>query len=1438
MKPSLKPVVCSLLASCWLLFGAAIAEPLPKSAVPDPLKSWIPWVLHGHEMLACPRAFNSGDADNDSERACLWPSRLELNVSGKGAVFRLEVQVFGAPALVSLPGEPGKWPQSLKSNGAPLAVTSRDDRPVALLPAGSHVVTGVLPWAEMPEDVQLPRDTGSLQLTMDGHAVNRAADEEGRLWLQSAKDQGQESDALTLRTARLVDDDIPLRVTTHLDLEVSGKPREVQVPMALLPGFVAESLNSQLPARLQDDGMLRLQVRPGNWVVDLVGHRMAPTSTLALPQGQSEEIWSFVAHNELRVVNAQGLTSVDPKQVPLPDVWRGYPAFQIKPGQSLQLVESRRGNPNPIADKLSLQRQIWLDFDGKGYTMQDAFTGTLSRTWRLEMAAPAVLGRVATEHDDQPVTRRAGATGDGVEMRLGTLTTMTADSRLEANSRVLPASGWAVDINSASADLNLPPGWQLLHASGVDKAEGSWLERWTLWDFFVVLLTTLVAAKLLGRKAAALLALALVASAHMHWAPRDAWLVLLGALALTRVLPNGKLQRTATWVSRLCVAVIALMLLPHAVEQIRLAIHPALEQPWQTNADSSGLMPGVPVYKLGTVKPMQAVVIQEDIVPPAPAPAPAPEPTETPRSVSVATPAVAPPPPFIPKPDAARRALAGKRSVAESKLYAPVGNAQGQQEGASLRDIDPNAKVQTGPGLPNWHWQTHHLRWQGPVQATQTLHLFLLPPWATAVLRLAGLALLVASFWLAVRALPARKNDNGEQQQSTIPNALTAASLAAVLAIMLGGLPTDSRAAETAEAAPGPGAPSSAILDELRAKITGAPSCLPQCADIARLRIEARGSQMQLRLEVHALADTMLPLPGQGTNWRPNVVSSDGKPAVVRRDESGALWLAVHAGVTPVLLMADVGNAANVEVTLPMPVREVTAQADGWTLNGLDARGLSAGALSLSRSAVGSGHSDDGTQRDGLPAFVRVQRTLRLGLHWTMDTQIQRLTPSRAPVRVKIRLLPGETVNNETVRVEDGVALVQLGAEESASFASSVKENPHLQWTSGQDSNQIERWSLEPSTQWHVQWSGIAPVQYVDSGSQRLLLGWQPWPGESVTLDTSKPTGSAGQTLTIDQQTISMTPGLHATDVAASARLRTSQGGNHHVQLPIDAEFLGLTVDGASLPVRPQGRELLIPITPGAHTLKIDWREPRGIDWWFGVTPLALGTTGVNATTEIQLGPDRVVLAVGGPAMGPTVLFWGVLLALLGAALALGRTSRTPLATGAWFLLGMGLAQTTLWGTAVVVAFFFALAARRLPYTANGAGMGRKTFNLLQIVLVLWALLCAAIVFDAIQTGLLGYPDMMVSGNGSSAAHLQWYQDRFAGQPEATWVLSMPVLAYRLLMLLWALWLAASIVKWVRWAWESFSLGGYWRKRETSGQMPTQVAAGTEEEKPEPASPH
>ena len=1347
-----------MAAMVGFLSSVAIAAPLNKDQVPASLKDWLPWAMHGQEALLCPPPYNGEQA-----KACVWPSWLELRASAQAASFRFEVQVYGAVSLVALPGEATRWPQNVKANGRALAVSESDGRPVALLEPGRHVIEGSIPWADMPQDLQLPKSVGIVALWVDGAQVSRAPDAEGRVWLKQSPAVAQSTEAHTVHTTRLVDDQVPMRVTTHYDIAISGKARDIELPMALLPGLVAESIDSPLPVRLQDGGKLVVQGRPGNWSIELRARLMSPVQALTLPKGaaSSEEIWSFAAHNEVRLVSVEGAASVDPKQVAMPEPWRAYPAYRLRPGETLKLVQTRRGNPVPNPDALSIAREFWLDFDGQGYTVHDEITGTLSRSSRLELAAPGVLGRASLNDDDQSITRLRTPGPDGLEVRTGAAR-LSADSRVVGDVRTLPASGWAVDFNKASAVLNLPPGWRLLHAAGVDRADGSWVSRWTLWDFFFVLLSALAAGKLFGWKRGALLGAALVLSWHMPGAPQSLWLLMLACHALTKVLPAGKLLVLSTWAAKACAGLIALLLLPYAVQQVRLSMYPALERPWQTMGEAQG-------------DQRAAHADMEEA--PSPEADGAPTASTSSRAYSLGKPAAPP----APVPKLVQR----------------------------MEEQDPGAKVQTGPGLPSWQWNAHRLAWQGPVQQSQSLSLVLLPPAGTVALRLGSLALLVMALLSLVSRTP------WWPRRHSTPVAPAGATLATVLAwvcaALLMGAQGDVRAAEPAAPVT---PPASALLDELRSKLTAPPDCMPRCADVPRLWLVAAGSRIQLRLEAHALADVTMPLPGQGVNWRPASVTVEGKPAVIRRDDAGALWIALSKGVNQVVLDADVGNASAVDISLPMPVREVKSQTQGWTLAGLDARGLASGALSLSREQSSVQAEDRGTLRDALPPFVRVERTFHLGLRWTAETRIQRITPSLAPLRVKVQLVSGESVNDDAVQVQDGVATVQLGANDSVAFVSTLKESPKLSLNSSKELNQIEVWKLDTSTQWHVGLSGIAPVVHQESG--RWMPTWQPWPGEQVVIDVSKPAGVAGQTFTVDRVDTNVNPGARATDVSAQTALRSSQGGNHRFQLPSGAELLAVTVDGLVLPVQQQAGAVMVPITPGAHVVKVDWREPRGMGWWFQSEALNLGAAGVNDRTSINVPADRVVLVVGGPPVGPAVLFWGVLIVIIAVGWGLGRSGFTPLSAVSWVLLGLGVAQMSLVGIAVVVGWFLLMEARR----RFGPALSRRWFIAAQVAVALWGLLAAGVLLETVRVGLLGYPDLMVLGNGSDAAHLHWYADRFAASTAQAWVLSAPVYVYRVAMLLWALWLSASLLRWVKWAWECFSAGGYWRDNPKPPQAP------------------
>jgi hypothetical protein len=175
--------------------------------------------------------------------------------------------------------------------------------------------------------------------------------------------------------------------------------------------------------------------------------------------------------------------------------------------------------------------------------------------------------------------------------------------------------------------------------------------------------------------------------------------------------------------------------------------------------------------------------------------------------------------------------------------------------------------------------------------------------------------------------------------------------------------------------------------------------------------------------------------------------------------------------------------------------------------------------------------------------------------------------------------------------------------------------------------------------------------------------------------------------------------------------------------------------------------------------------------------------------------------------MGPAVIIWGILIVLILIAFGLGRVSLTPLNTWQWILLLVVLSQVPIQWALIVVGWLMLLGWRAKLATETTA----FKFNLIQIGLVVLTLVALSTLFYAVKQGLLGYPEMHIAGNGSSAFLLNWYEDRTTGTLPQVWVISTPVWIYRILMLLWALWLAFALLRWLKWGWQCFSDQTLWK---------------------------
>lgn len=1376
--------VLVFLAVCYgLLTGSAQAVygPVP---VPEPLKPWQPWVMQDQSTYPCP--FSAQDYDT---RVCAWPTSLHLDISDNGASFAQHWQVYQSGYL-ALPGGGKVWPQTVTLNGERAAIVMKDQRPWVYADAGAIDIRGDIPWSVLPDALPLPPATALLTVTRNGERINFPnLDAEGRYWLkQPLVEELQaptQEEQITLRVYRRLSDEIPFIVETLVEAEVSGKPREALLGPALLPGYQLRAFAAELPARLEEGGQLRVQLRAGLWQFRVTGQQTETVTQVAKPVSATpwpeDEIWVFEPQSALRTVRVENADALDPQQTTLPPEWRQWQAYRVSVEQPLTLAVLRRGDPEPAPNQLQLNKVMWLDFDGGGWTIKDSLSGQVHRRWRLQSDGQTALGEVSVNGVPQVITRLQAADNDGVEVRESNLR-LESVSRIESDSAPrhwsIAVSGWQEDFQSLSAKVHLPPGWRLLAASGVDNAWPTWLGDWSVWDVFLLLIAVAAVGKVIGWgwSAVAVVALALV----YPESPVLLFLVvnLVAAVALARLLDVGAMRKWVESYVRISALVLVMVTLPFVVQQVRLALYPQLENPYTRISDSSR-------YASSTDSYGGEMVMQD-------------------QAAGDATEAAASMPAMSYAPEAKQAMPRTKPGGIAASDRIVMTASRGKSHSNVLQEIDPQQAAQTGPGLPRWHWQEAQLNWSGPVTEGQSLSLWLAGPTENrllALLRVGMLALLIAAL-LGVRREQGRWGWNAGFLRGGVVPALILPIL------MLGTLGAGSRSVLAEEVSSAGAFPDAALLETLSERLWQQRNCTPDCLGLENVTVQIDGTRLTLSLSVGALEEVEMPLPDSQGQWQPQSVVINGATALAMRKENGLYWVVVPKGSQRITLSGPLRQRDSFQLSFALPAHNVNVEAPGWSVQGIDQGQLQGGALLFAPDIVEKRREETPTlTQEAAPAFVQVRRNLRMGLTWQVDTLVERIAPAQGAIQMEIPLLAGESVITRDIEVQNGKVKVALKANQThIEWHSNIDAADQLTFTAAQNALWTELWSAEISPLWHVEFAGVDSMKAQDNWQWHPT--WQPYPGETLTMQVQKPTAKPGATATIDQVTLSSSPGARESSYALDVHLRTSKGGEQRITLPEGVHLTQVLLDGQAQASEETNRNVVVQVAPGEHNMSLAWRHDEPIAWRWKTPVIHLSEAMArNVDLTVRVPESRWVLFVGGPNIGPAVLFWGMALVLLAVALLLGKLPMSPLKGWQWVLLVLGFSTGSWWGLTAVTFWFFALAWRE----KRGADVSENTFNLVQMALVILTVLAFAAFVVAIPEGLLGTPDMGIAGNASYSHDLNWYQDVMQQALPQAWVISVPLWVYRGLMLGWSLWVAVAMLSWLPWAWRAYSAGGYWR---------------------------
>ena len=1321
MKLSVFSPVAILLAACGTVFAAQSAD----QRIPEPLRAWEGWVLWGQDHRDSPTPYNAPD-----KYFSLWPSRLALDVRADGARFDFSVSVFGE-SWVPLPGGGDHWPQGVKSDGAAVPVVERDGHPGAKLQAGTHRIEGGFVWKKIPQTVALPVTVGMIALTLDGKPVeNPVWDAAGQLWLERNAASGEaDKDFLSVKLFAELEDGIPLWLHGEVELIVSGKSREEVLGAVVPAGWKLASLEGLLPVAVDENGQMKAQVRPGKWTVKYSAFRLDNPKEFGFAPGQKpaapNELVAFRSRPDFRVVEIAGSPSVDVSQIAFPQQWRELPVYRWDTATPFRIEERMRGMGLQKPAGLNIAREWWLDENGKAFTFRDRLTGQMQEIWRLDAADGQDLGSVRSDGNGQLITRSPLTGAPGVEIRTRAL-------NLEANGRMprsgkISASGWQTDAEALRVTLNLPPGWRLFALFGADWVKGDWLTSWTLLDLFLLLIFSLAVGKLWGWRLGVLAFVAFGLAYHEPGAPRYIWLCLLVPLALLRVVRDGWgrwILLAGKWI---IIAAFVFIVVPFASRQIQQAIYPQMEYP--------------------------------SLV-------------ETPATYQVSA-------------EAATNAPAPQASDSFS-LASRAPASQLEKAKANAKDIsnlayDTKARIQTGPGVPDWTWRSVSFGWNGPVTASQEVRPVMIPITLERLLAVLRVALILGLAGILLRGGRA---------------AFPAAGLPAALVALLLFLP-----AANAQL------PDEDLLNTLRSRLTEKSDAYPNAAAIPQATLRLAGNRLEMDVEVNAAIAVAVPLPGRLPAWSPVSVSLDGKPATALRREDGYLWIPVPQGVHHVKVAGLLPEVSDWEWTFLLKPRSVVIEAPEWTVNGVSAGGVPDQQVFFSK-ILKTTPGEAAYDRQEFTALASVERRIELGLVWQVRTTVTRLSPGGKAIALRVPLLEGENVLTSNAQIKDGLIEVRLGAQQDAfQWESELSPSASLSLAAGASDSWAEVWQLVASPVWNVTISGLAPV--FEPGNPDLVPVWHPWPGESVKLGISRPEAIPGATVTVEKAAHTVTLGMRQATSVLNLGLRCSLGEDFSITLPSYAEVSSLTLNGAAIPVRMDSRNLIVPLRPGEQAVQVEWKSnaPLGNRSRVEQVKLPVGSANINSVVNI---PDsRWVLWADGPLRGPAVRFWVVLACSLIAAGLLGRLSSSPLCTREWMLLGIGLTQVPLPAALIVVGWLFYLSWRGSDSYIKLPAWG---FNLLQVALIALTAAALGVFVAVVAEGLLGNPEMFIAGTGSTRRALQWYQARCADVLPQPGCVSVSIWWFRLLMLVWALWLAAALIRWLRLAWVRFSTGSCFRR--------------------------
>ncbi len=1264
-----------------------------------------------------------------------------------------------ADSWVPLPGDQKTWPQAITINQSQVPVQNKSHQPRVFLTPGRYQIRGTFNWQSRPESIGVPSEIADIALSIEGEPVKFPVRQDRALWLGEVTDDEQIE-------------------ANSLDIEVNrlfidGHPMVVFLALDLQVSGVAR--NENLGRILTDQFQITDVSGELNAYVDQSGDLW-----VQLKPGYSEIL---ITMNVLGWPSSFTFTA-DGENWPKQEIW----AYQDNKNIRLTQVEG----VTPINPEQTSSRWFevpnYLVNDGDVFTINEQKRGTLNQSEQLVLQRQAWLSfdgqtfrskdRISGEKlgswrlnaDDQLQLLSATNAGETLlitESEAGEQGVELRKPRVDltidgefGGSFLNQISGWNSQFESVQTRLFLPHGYMALATYNVDSTRHVWLEQWRLWDIFIVMLLTVLTFKVIGLKASVFALLALVLGYHSVNMPLYSWASLILALGLMAWLPQGRWLRLVQTYTLLSVLALVIYLIPFLVNEARLTIHPQLEN------RHAMAEPSLSFSKVKKTAPLNQVYQQR---------------YSTDNAVQAADAMFAEEP----------LEEQGKLTVTGSRI----------KRADLLNRYQTDATIQAGKGTPQWRYNPVVLNWDGPITATQSYQLYLITPWMRVLWRLLLIGFTVMWLMTVLKHMWTMRNNQKK---------VTSTSLFWVFGLLF------------AQPLWADDFPSDGMLKELQNRLYPAAECGHQCATVESASVRVEGHRLTIQMTYHTLADVVVPLPGSA-DWQILNVRVNEQIVRNRLRHQNFTWLALEQGINQVELVGDLASKNAVSVNFPYQPGHVTVQSQDWQFAGIDGNHMTGKTLQLIAAKRTETTTEESTQSTDIKPYVKLQRYIKFDDQWYVDNHVTRVAPKHGVVNVALPLLDNEFPLEKVQQDDQGRVLVSMAPGElQFSWRSRLERLDQWQITAQPSEQHIESWHVVSSPQWHVDMAGVplvATENMTDDYDDYFEHIYMPRPGESLNIAVSRPAAVAGEALSIDAINNTYTVGKRTTKTITKINYRATQGGRFEVNLDPSAVVKKVSFDGVDSNLVNENGVVAVSYLPGQHNVTIEWHFNHDLGVINHTPSINMNAAYSNLNQTIQVPRDRWLLWGGSAGVGPAFLYWGELLVFVILAFFLARIKYSPLKAWQWLVLGCAFGTFSWLAFAWVASWLFFVGWKQ---QFNGFDSRAKSI-LLQWFSLIFTLIALGVLIGAVAYGLLSYPDMGVAGVGASASRLEWYLDAGANQIPSITLFSLHLWWYKLLILLWSIWVSFALLSWLKQLLQSLRQGDWWPKFKSKKQPPVKA---------------